>query len=247
MTALSHFHETDPSGLQTLDRFAQATHFNQWLFETIFPFCTGHVLEAGSGIGNLSSFFLEKKILLTASDLRDEYCNILHSKFGRHPSLQGILSIDLAVHDFEHRYASLTGKFNTVVALNVIEHIQDDHLAIANCKKLLAPGGNLVILVPAYRTLYNSLDEELGHYVRYTRKTLKKLLASEKLSIIHSQYFNAAGIAGWFMNGLLFHKRIIPRKQLQLFDKLIPFMKLVDTITFYRIGLSVIAVGRNST
>lgn len=246
MKALSHFHETDPSGLQTLERFALATHFNKWLFDTIFPWCKGRVLEVGSGIGNLSTFFLQKEILLTASDLRDEYCNILHEKFGKSPFLQGVKSIDLAEKNFDTRYVDLAGQFDTVVALNVIEHIEDDKYAVTNCKKLLAPGGNLVVLVPAYKTLYNLFDEELGHFVRYTSKTLQQLLKDGGLSVTHVQYFNAAGIAGWMMNGKLFKKKIIPKRQLQLFDKLIPVMKLVDAITFHRIGLSVIAIGQNA-
>jgi 2-polyprenyl-3-methyl-5-hydroxy-6-metoxy-1,4-benzoquinol methylase len=246
MKALSHFHETDPSGLQTLERFARATHFNKWLFDTISPWCKGPVLEVGSGIGNISSFFLKKEISLTASDLRDEYCNILHQKFGKDPYLQDIKSINLTEKDFDTKYASLLGHFNTVVALNVIEHIEDDTLAVANCKRLLSPGGNLVVLVPAYKTLYNLFDEELGHFVRYTSKTLQQLLKDGGFQVIHKQYFNAAGIAGWMINGSLFRKKIIPKRQLQLFDKLIPVMKLADAITFHRIGLSVIAIGQKA-
>ncbi len=178
MTASSNFHDTDPSGLQTLERFARAGRFNRWLFETIYPYCSGKVLEVGSGIGNLSRFFLEKKFLLTASDLRDEYCNILHEKFGRNPYLEAIQPIDLTLPGFEMHYHSMTGKFNTIVALNVIEHIKDAGLAINNCKKLLMPGGCMVILVPAYPFLYNELDKELGilsgirpgHYNNYCNR-----------------------------------------------------------------------------
>jgi 2-polyprenyl-3-methyl-5-hydroxy-6-metoxy-1,4-benzoquinol methylase len=140
------------------------------MFDTIRPFCKGHVLEVGSGIGNLSRHFLEENFTLTASDLRDEYINILHGEFGKHPRLKGIRSIDLALPDFEQRYAGLLESFDTVVALNVIEHIKEHERAIANCKKLLKPGGHLVVLVPAFQSLYNSFDEELGHWLRYNAK-----------------------------------------------------------------------------
>src|SRR5688572_22869454 len=183
MKGKEHFHEADPSGLLTLERFAHATRLNRWMFETIQPFCKGHVLEVGSGIGNLSQYFLEKNFRLTASDLRDEYINILHGKFGRHLNLAGIKSIDLAVENFDTRFSDLLQQFDTVVALNVIEHIQDDEMAISNCKKLLKPGGHLVILVPAFNVLYNLFDEELGHYVRYTSKTLNELLESQALEV----------------------------------------------------------------
>lgn len=244
MTAPAHFHETDPSGLQTLERFANAPRFNRWMFETIQPFCKGHVLEVGSGIGNLSTFFLEKNFRLTASDLRDEYINILHGKFGRHPNLESIRSINLAEENFETRFPDLLEKFDTVVALNVIEHIKGDKLAIDNCRKMLKPGGHLVILVPAYQILYNLFDEELGHYVRYDRDSLNELLESQGMEVFRTKYFNSVGIIGWMINGSIFRKRLIPKWQLGLYDKLVPVIKIIDKITFHGVGLSILAVAR---
>jgi SAM-dependent methyltransferase len=246
MTAPEHFHETDPTGLQTLERFAAATHFNRWLFDTVRPHCKGHVLEVGSGIGNISKLFLENKIRLTASDLREEYCDLLQQQFGNNPSLAGVVSIDLAVPDFTQRYSHLLQQFDSVVALNVIEHIEDDKRAIDNCVQLLKRGGHLVILVPAFQTLYNLFDEELGHYKRYTGRSLRALEESAGLEVIHQQYFNVVGIMGWIVDGGILRKRLIPRQQLLYFDKLIPLIKLVDTITFHSFGLSTIAIGRKT-
>lgn len=239
-----HSHEADPSGLLTLERFAHATRLNRWMFETIQPFCKGHVLEVGSGIGNLSKYFLEKNYKTTVSDLRDEYINILHGKFGTHPHLTGIKSIDLAVPDFENRFRDLLQQFDTVVALNVVEHIKDDTAAISNCKKLLKPGGHLVILVPAFRRLYNTFDEELGHYRRYSTRSLNKLFKSQGLEVFHSQHFNSVGIIGWMINGSLLRKKLIPAGQLQIFDRLVPVIKVIDAISFRKVGLSVMSVGR---
>lgn len=243
MTENPSFHEADPSGLATLERFAHATHFNKWMFDTIRPYCKGHVLEVGSGIGNLSRLFLENGFSLTASDLREEYCSILQHSLGNLPGLQGVELMDLAAADFGSHYRHLTGKHDTVIALNVVEHIKEDSLAIQNCMQLLKPGGRVVILVPAYQFLYNSFDVELGHYVRYNKDSLSRLMEGQGLEIIHKQYFNAVGILGWMFNGNFLHKKIIPRKQLQLFDTFLPFIKLADSVTFHRIGLSVIAVG----
>lgn len=244
MTASEHLAETDPSGLQTLERFAAATRFNGWMFDTIRPYCKGHVLEVGSGIGNISRLFLDNNIPLTASDLRAEYCTILKRQFGNHPYLRGITSVDLAVPDFKDRYRDMLQQFDTVVSLNVIEHIQEDAQAIAYCTELLKPGGTLIILVPAFQVLYNLFDDELGHYVRYTDDSMAALFDSAGLEVTNQQYFNAVGILGWMVNGSIFRKKLIPRKQLALFDRLVPVIKMVDAITFHKIGLSVITVGR---
>lgn len=246
MTAPEHFHETDPTGLRTLERFEKARHFNRWLYDTIAPWCKGHVLETGSGIGNISTWFLENKFSLTVSDLRDEYCQLLQKKFGHYSNLEGVQSIDLVANDFDIVYAHLLQQYDTIVALNVIEHIEDARQAVQNCKKLLRSGGHLVVLVPAYQTLYNPFDEELGHYLRYTSRSLQQLMKDQQLEVIHRQHFNAAGIPGWFINGTLLRKRLIPKDQLLIFDKLIPVIRLIDTITFHSFGLSVIAVARKN-
>lgn len=246
MTAPEHFHESDPTGLQTLERFEKARNFNRWLYDTIAPWCKGHILETGSGIGNISTFFLQQQFQLTVSDLRSEYLVLLQQKFGHYPNLAGIVSIDLVDPVFDTRYAAHLQQYDTIVALNVIEHIENAPQAIQNCKKLLRTGGNLVILVPAYRFLYNPFDEELGHYTRYTARSLRQLLQSQHLGVIHQQYFNVAGIPGWFFNGTVLRKRLIPDTQLQLFNKLIPVIRLADTITFHSIGLSVIGIARKT-
>ena len=243
MTAHEHFHEKDPTGLLTLERFAEARNFNRWLFETIAPYCKGRVLEVGSGIGNISHFFLENNFQTTLSDLRSEYCHALEQRFGGNPSLMGIKKIDLTDAAFSTSHADLLGFFDTIVALNVIEHIENAALAVSNCNKLLKANGQIIILVPAYQFLYNSFDVELGHYIRYNTKSLKKLLEETGFAVTHQQYFNAAGITGWLMNGL-FRKKLIPKKQLKIFDKLVPVIRFIDAITFNTVGLSIIAVAK---
>ena len=126
MTATEHKHSTDPAGLQTLEQFAAAGHFNRWLFQTIRPWCKGHLLEVGSGIGNLSSFFLENQVMLTASDLREEYCRILQQKFGGHPQLEGVVHLDLSEPGITSNRPELANRLDTIIALNVVEHIEDD-------------------------------------------------------------------------------------------------------------------------
>ena len=109
---------------------------------------------------------------------------------------------------------------------------------------MLKPGGQLVVLVPAWQFLYNQFDKELGHFKRYTRRSLKALLAQQQLEVTGSRYFNAVGIIGWWLDGTLLRKRMIPPKQLQVFNKLVPLVRCIDTLSFNAIGLSVIAAGR---
>jgi SAM-dependent methyltransferase len=135
--------------------------------------------------------------------------------------------LDLSVTDFDSRYSLFLEKFDTVIALNVIEHIAEDSLAIRNAKTLLRKNGKLVILVPAGRWLYNSLDLQLGHFKRYSGSELKRQMESAGLVVSYCRYFNAAAILGWFVTGICWGK-LISLSQLKIFNKLVPVFKLMD-------------------
>jgi 2-polyprenyl-3-methyl-5-hydroxy-6-metoxy-1,4-benzoquinol methylase len=236
--------ENDTVGLKTLQAVSGAKNFNQWMYETIRPFCNGRILEIGSGIGNISEFFLNNNTNISLSDIRPAYCQQLQSRFSANKNLQQVFCIDLVHPNFDNEYETLLENFDTVFALNVVEHIENDSLAIANCRKLLKSGANLIILVPAYQWLYNRFDKELHHYRRYNKGSLIKLFSKQGLEIIKAKYFNFMGIPGWFFSGKILKNNSIPKGQMKLYDKLVPVFKVVDKILFSKTGLSVIAVGK---
>jgi 2-polyprenyl-3-methyl-5-hydroxy-6-metoxy-1,4-benzoquinol methylase len=234
------YKEIDKEGWETLDAIAEADKFNEWMFQTIRVYCTGNILEIGSGIGNISKFFIDEKAEITLSDIRSAYCNVLKNRF---PEAKDVIQLNLTHPLFDTEYMHHLGKYDSVFALNVVEHIEDDSLAIRNGHKLLKAGGKLVILVPAYQKLYNRFDRELEHFRRYTKKRLNNILTKEKFEIRHCQYFNFMGIPGWYVSGKLQKNKTIPKSQMSLYNKFVPLFKLVDKVLFNKIGLSVISVG----
>lgn len=230
--------EIDIEGLTTLSVIEKADKFNGWMYHTIAPFCKGRILEIGSGIGNISQFFVANNQEIVLSDLRDNYIEILEGKF---PTSE-VIKIDLVHPEFDLVYKDYLSTFDTVFALNVVEHIKDDVQAIANCKKLLRNNGNLIILVPAFQALYNNFDVELEHFRRYTAKTLKPLFVKNDLKILKTFSFNFIGIFGWYFSGNILKKKTIPEGQMGLFNRLVPLFKLADVLTFKKIGLSVICI-----
>lgn len=235
---------SDRTGKDTLDVIAQADDFNRWMFETIFPFSKGKILEIGSGIGNISEHFIKEECEITLTDFRKEYCVALRKKFESSPNLLGVESIDLIHTDFAQEYSNHLNSYDTVFALNVIEHIENDILAIENCKKLLKQDGNLIILVPSYNNLYNKFDEELGHCRRYTIKSLSKLFIKNDFEILNTRYFNLIGILGWFFSGKILKKEIIPASQMKIYNKMVPIWRTIDKLTGNRIGLSTVVIGK---
>jgi hypothetical protein len=110
----------------------------------------------------------------------------------------------------------------------------------------LKPNGVLVILVPAFSWLNNALDTELGHFRRYTRKSLIRLLSGSSLRVTRSRYFNLAGMPAWWYSGSVRRNKTIRPGQVALFNRLVPVFRLLDRLVSGKIGLSVIAVGVNA-
>lgn len=233
--------EIDKYGISTLEAISQAHAFNEWMYDTIAPFCSGKIIELGSGIGNISTFFIRDKKDIVLSDLRDNYRQYLMDKF--HLPEPNVRSVDMVHDNFEKEYVDLLGQFDTVFALNVVEHIEDHHLAMRNAAKLLKKDGNLIILVPAYQWLYNAFDRELGHYIRFTKKTLS-LFIPNNVELVKMRYFNFAGIPGWFVSGSILKKKEISPNAMRLFNRALPIVKLTDLILFKKVGLSVWFVAR---
>ena len=232
--------------LATLSVIKEAENFNRWMYQTIRSYCNGEILEIGSGIGNISEFLLKDGYQMTLSDVRKDYCDRLADKFSEAGNLRGILHLDIVHADFEKEYQDHFSRFDTVFALNVIEHVPDDNLAIRNCRSLLKSNGRLIILVPAYPHLYNRFDKGLEHYRRYTKKSLSILIANNNFRIISSQYFNAVGVIGWYISGKLQRNASIPNDQMKVYDYLVPVIKIIDKVLFNQVGLSVISVARTN-
>lgn len=237
-------HNTDKVGKETLEIIGDAERFNRWMFETILPFSKGKMLEIGSGTGNISKFFLENGFEMTLTDLRKEYCSSLHEKFTLNKNLLGIVQMDLVNPQFDEAYHEHLEQYDTVFALNVVEHIKNDHLSISNAKKLLKRDGHLIILVPAYQKLYNKFDKELGHFRRYSLKSLSDLFMKNEIDIIHRQHFNCMGILGWYLSGEILKRERIPSTQMKIYDRLVPAWKIFDLLVWNNIGLSTIVIGR---
>jgi 2-polyprenyl-3-methyl-5-hydroxy-6-metoxy-1,4-benzoquinol methylase len=234
---LNKFKEFDFEGEQTLKAISAADKFNLWMYESINKYCSDKILEIGSGIGNISKFYVSNNYNIVLSDIRLQYRQFLNSAFPGHQ----VLNLDIVHPEFDIVNSQILGSFETIFALNVVEHIQDDQLAVNNMQKLLKPGGNLIILVPAFQCLFNEFDRQLYHYRRYKLSDLERL-KPQNCKTIHSQYFNFMGIFGWFLVGTILKRKIIPESNMRLYNKLVPLFKFIDKIIMNKIGLSCIIV-----
>lgn len=237
-TAKFKYQDVDTVGLETLNAIAEAPNLNRWMYETIRPFCKGKILEVGSGTGNISEYFLKDDYLITLSDLRQNYCDIVSEKFRDYENLGGVIKLDICGD-----VSKCAEQFDTIFALNVVEHIEDHERALSNMRRMLKPNGKVIVLVPAHMQLYNSFDKELMHFRRYNRESLTGLLSCTGFAVDKSFYFNSTGLLGWFVSGKVQKNTQIPSSQMRVYNKLVPLFRLIDTITLHKIGLSIVSVG----
>ncbi len=215
--------KSEPQDSQILLSMSRARNFNQWMAETITPFIGRLVLEIGAGIGNITRELMNGKAYY-ASDINPYYLEMLNKYKESQPRLNVTL-LDLN-HIEEFKTAAI--QFDTVICLNVIEHIDDDQRAMCNIANLLAPDGKAIILVHRGRWLYGSQDEVLGHKRRYSAKTLQELGLSANLSLLKIIEFNRASALPWFINGRILGQKKFGRFQMAMLNLLVPVIKKVD-------------------
>jgi glycosyltransferase involved in cell wall biosynthesis/phospholipid N-methyltransferase len=226
-------------GPEILDRLARTRRFNAWMAETIAPYVGSRVLEIGAGIGNLTRRLAPRRELYIASDIEGEHLARLAARLSHRPNVRAA-RVDLTRReDFE----PLRGQVDTVVCLNVVEHVEDDRLALRNLYDVLAPGGRAIVLVPEGQSLYGELDAVLGHWRRYSERELREKMEEAGFELERVFGFNRVTRPGWWWNGRVLKRRTFSRLQLWFFDRLVWLWKRLDGWLPWA-GVSLIAIGR---
>ncbi len=134
-------------------------------------------------------------------------------------------------------------KFDTIIYLDVIEHIRKDKLEINNALNNLKNNGHLIINVPAFNLLYSQFDKEIGHYKRYRKKDIKEIIKNKKYLKVEMEYYDSIGFMLAFLAKTLkldFKKNF--RNKIVLWNKLIPLSKILDKLTFNLFGKSLMVI-----
>lgn len=226
-------------GYKSMRRLQRLTRYNTCLWQLMAPFVGDRVLEAGTGIGNFTPFLLERSRVI-AVDLDPHYVSRLHGQIGHLPNVR-VLQLDL--NRKEAAASLLDEKLDTIVCMNVLEHLEDDGRTLQSFYRLLAPGGRLVLVVPAHAALHGAIDTHVGHYRRYEKAEVARKFEQAGFHTESAIYFNALGAIGWFMNSKVLRRKEVPGVQAYFFDWLVPLVALERRITM-PFGLSVVAVGR---
>ena len=211
------------------------TKYNRWLISHFSPYFGKTILEIGSGQGALSRL-LPPQAIVTLSDINPTYLATLKRVFPN-PVLH--LSIE------KEAPANLIGKMDTIFSSNVFEHIKDDQTALKNCYQLLEPGGRLLLFVPARPEIFGKLDEEMGHFRRYTKKELRKKIETAGFEVEKIYYANLPGYFLWWGRGLL---KTTKRDSFfaKIFDSLVVPMLYLEKYIHPPFGQSLVLIAKKS-
>lgn len=209
---------------EILDAFSIAPNFNSWMADVLRPHVGSKVLEIGAGIGNLTSQFTKRVEFYIASDINTEHLARLRGRLQHRPHLR-IGVVDLSrPDDFEN----LASSVDTVICLNVLEHMQDDKQCVINIFNALHSGGRALILVPHRMEAYGALDVVLGHYRRYTVDSLRKVLEAGGFNVEDILQFNRISFLPWLITGRVLKRTRLSRSSLRLFDSGVWLWRRID-------------------
>lgn len=231
---------TDDVGAVTLRRMARLSGYNGWLHNRFDAYLGQRVLEVGSGVGNQTRYFIERERVV-ASDIEPHYVTELKDRFGSRANVR-IASFRFPLTDDNVRDLQ-DERINSIVCLNVLEHIEDDRSTLKDFARVLQPGGHLALLVPSMPSLYGTLDVHLHHFRRYDKEPLRQLLTQCGFEIDELRYLNRPGVFGWWLNSRVLTRKVLPRGQLAAFRWIQPILKLEEK-TAPSFGMSLLALAR---
>lgn len=219
-----------------LDLFAGVANWKSYWASQIQPYLHGDVLEVGAGIGANTEYLRPSGAGRSVCVEPDpELASHLEEKLSSLSSVRPHIALRGTAE-------TVSGKFDTVVYIDVLEHIEDDRGEMQRASELLKPGGHLIVLAPAHRFLYSAFDRSIGHFRRYTKRMLREItppeLKSERL-----RYLDSTGVFASLSNRFLLRQTVPTPAQLRLWDRwMLPVSRVADPLTFYSVGKTILGV-----
>lgn len=220
----------------TLENMNQALFYNRWSLNKFKKFIQGDILEVGCGIGNFTQALVSYG-RVWAIDI-DKLCiKETKKRVGK--------KVKLGFGDIEKgKYFFLKKRFDSIICLNVLEHIEHDEQALSNIYNLLRPDGHFILLVPIHGFLYGSIDRSIHHFRRYKPAKLTEQLHKKKFQILLHRKENFLGAIGWFLAGKLFGNTTVGSFQIKIFNLIAPFVLPLEDLHEPPFGTSVLVVAK---
>jgi SAM-dependent methyltransferase len=221
-----------------LDLFARATNWKAYWSERLRPFVGPRVLDVGAGLGATA------RILAGGVE---RWCCLEPD-----PLLAGRLEAAVASGDLPAQCEVVRGvlddvrgaPYDSVLYVDVLEHIDDDRTELASASRLVSPGGHLVVLAPAHNWLFSRFDESVGHHRRYDRRRLRQV-APPECDLVSLAYLDSVGMILSLANRFVLRRAVPTPANIAFWDRVvIPVSRRIDPLLRYAVGKSIVATWR---
>ena len=226
-----------------LEGMCFAENYHRWILRIFEPFLGTQLVEVGAGTGSFSELVLKGEIeSLSLVEPSAEMYKILHRRLNHTGR-----SVKLKTYNARFTHVADHIKANqqpdSIIYVNVMEHIADDETELRVAHETLDEGGRIFIFVPALRWLYGSLDQQIGHHRRYTREELESKCRRAGFRLIRSGYFDFAGIVPWGIKYRVFRSEKLEPKAVKFYDKfVVPAARAVETLIKPPIGKNLFVI-----
>jgi SAM-dependent methyltransferase len=221
-----------------LDIFANAIRWKKYWSSKIRPYLTGDILEVGSGQGSNTPFLKSAGATSwTCLEPDPELVSQTIQKFKSHPLLA-----DCRVETGTVATMGSNRQFDAILYIDVLEHIENDHLELEQASQLLRRGGKIIVLAPAHQWLYTPFDRAVGHFRRYDKSSLLACTPNT-CKCVQLAYLDSAGLAASLMNRLALQQAMPSLRQILFWDRLlVPVSQVLDLVTFHSAGKSIFGI-----
>lgn len=223
-----------------LEALSTLRRYRRWIVESFRPELGGVAVEIGAGIGNFADELIPFASRLDLVEPTPRLCQAMADRFAG--------KSNVVIHG-EFLEAWIAGApsdtYDSVVLVNVLEHIEDDAAALREFRRILKPGGHLFLLVPALKLLFSRLDALVGHFRRYHLDELRDRVADAGLTVVRARYFDIMGVLPWLMlNRILGFTEFKPGMA-SLYDRVfVPITRRVEKVMAPPFGKNVVLVAR---
>lgn len=223
-----------------LEALAVLSRYRGWIVSRFAPYLAGAALEIGAGLGAISGRI---RPLVDTLDLVEPSPRLAAEIGRRFAADSGVRVFAEPFETFARRDAP--GSRDSIVMVNVLEHIENDALALRRIRDLLKPGGHLLLFVPALPVLFSKLDRTYGHFRRYTRRGLVDRVAEADLAVLRVRYFDLLGVVPWWLLNTLGGAVEFNPSLVRLYDAVgVPLTRAVESVFSPPTGKNLLLIAR---
>jgi len=223
-----------------LEAMSFAVNYHKWILEEFRPFLGKKLVEVGAGTGSFSEMLIEENPKNLALVEPSEMFRFLERNISQIETSADVNYYNSVFSETAHKFSE---KPDTIIYVNVLEHIEDDRGELDKVYETLETGGHCLIFVPALMSLYGAFDKKVGHFRRYTKNELEEKSKAAGFQVVRSKYFDFVGIFPWYIKYKLLKSDNLDSGAVTAYDKFaVPLTRKFERLINFPVGKNILTI-----